>query len=139
MSGEEPYEMRSGTETLEALDQAGKGVQAAATELSKLAQHFYEARIDEHGEIKHGTGLQYDIAIKEEIATIYDLALNNEQRPPPADVRAAKAERAIRIKNPGLWAEYHAKKARIDALKTWIVNMKAAISANQSVRKAEAP
>jgi len=134
-----PYEMRSGQEVLEALDRASKGVQAASTELSELSQKFHEAHLVEStGEIEMGIGLRFDVAIKEEIATIYELAVEQGKRQPPADVRAAQAERAVRVKKPELWAEFHATKARIDALKSWIVNQKSTISANQSIRKGEA-
>lgn len=136
---ERPYQMRSGQEVLEALDKASRGVQSASTELSTLSQKFHEAHLaEETGEIVMGIGLQFDVAVKEEIATIYELAIEEGRRQPPADVRVAQAERAIRVKKPDLWAEFHATKARIDALKTWISNMKATISANQSVRKGEA-
>jgi len=130
--------MRAPIEILEALDTASKGVQAASTELADLSQRFHQA---EHvnGEIKNGLALEYDVAIKEEVAKIYDEAIEAEQKPPPADVRGAKAERHVRTVKPTLWAEYHATKARIDALKTWISNQKATISANQSIRKGEIP
>lgn len=133
-----PYRMRAGMEVLEALDKASRGVQAASTELSDLIQRFAESHIDGDGQIIDGLGIRFDVAVKEEIASIYEEALEAEHRPPPADVRQAKAERAVRIKDPELWAEYHATKARIDALKLWISNQKATISANQSIRKGEA-
>lgn len=129
--------MRGGAEILEALDKASKGLQAASTELSDLSQSFHEAHIDDSGEIVNGVGLEYDIAIKEEIATLYEDALEAGHRPPPADVREAKAERAVRIKRPELWSEFHHGKARIDALRSWIANQKAVISANQSIRRGE--
>lgn len=130
--------MRAGAEILQALDKASMGLQAASTELSELSQHFHEARIDDNGEIVNGVGLEYDVAIKEEIAALYEAALEADKRPPPADVRAAKAERAVRVKRPDLWAEYHATNARIEALKSWTINQKQVISANQSIRRAEA-
>lgn len=136
--------MRSGQEILEALDQASKGIQAASTELSKLSQQFHEAHIAEGtGEIVSGLALQYKIAVDEEVIAIYELAVNpppdvEPKKPPATDVRAAMAERAVRQKFPALWAEYNAMDARINALKVWIVNMKATVSANQSIRRAEA-
>jgi hypothetical protein len=131
--------MRAGAEILEALDRASKGVQAAATELAELSQKFHEAHLDADDQIVNGLALQYEIAIKEQVAAIYDAAIDLEQKPPPADVRQAKAERWVRTTDPHLWAEYHAMKSRIDALKTWISNQKATISANQSIRKGEIP
>jgi hypothetical protein len=130
--------MRSGQEVLEALDQASRGLQSASTELSEQSQRFHEAHIDENGEIVMGIGLQFDTSLRDEIAFLYTNAMQNGQRPPPADVREALSLQAVQIKKPELWVEYHATKARIDALQSWVVNQKAAISANQSLRKAEA-
>jgi hypothetical protein len=126
---------------MEALDDASKGVQAASTELSKLSQEFHEARVDpQSGELGElGTGLLFDIAIKDEIATIYSDAIQADppRRPPAEDIREAMAHRAVQTKKPELWASYHTTKARIDALKTWISNQKSAISANQSILRGE--
>jgi hypothetical protein len=117
--------MRAGLEILDALDKASKGVQAAATELSDLSQKFHEARIDDNGEIVNGIGLEYKVAVDEEVVAIFELALAEDRKPPAQDVRAAMAERAVRVKRPDLWAEYHATSARIEALKSWIINQKA--------------
>lgn len=132
------YVMRSGQDILEALDQASRGVQAASTELSKLSQEFHEAHIEVTGEIVNGLALQFKIAVDEEVIAIYEMALASDMKPPATDVRAAMAERAVRVKHPELWAKYNAMDARINALKTWVVNQKAVISANQSIRRAEA-
>jgi len=131
--------MREPIEILEALDQASKGVQAASTELSELTQRFYGAHLDKDDQIHNGVGLQYEIAVKERIADLYDEAIDAEAKPPPADVRQAKAERMVRNQEPLLWSEYHHGKARIDALRSWISNQRSTISANQSVRKGEVP
>lgn len=128
--------MRAGGEILEALDDASKGVQAAATELSKLSESFHEARLDD-GKLVNGIGLEYKVAVDKEVVTIFELALSEDRKPPAQDVRAAMAERAVRVKRPELWAEYHAADARINALKLWISNQKAVISANQSIRRGE--
>ena len=128
--------MRDGIQILEALDDASKGVQAAATELSKLSESFHEARLDD-GKLVNGIGLEYKVAVDEEVVTIFELALSEDRKPPAQDVRAAMAERAVRVKRPELWAEYHAADARINALKLWISNLKAVISANQSIRRGE--
>lgn len=131
--------MRSGLEVLEALDRASRSLHSSAAELSKLSQQFHEASTDAEGNVVNGIGLEYDIAIKEELVAIYEMALDREppQRPPAEDVRRAMAERAVRVKKPELWAEYHHAKARIDALRSWISNLKGTISANQSLRKGE--
>lgn len=136
---ERPYQMRSGQEVLEALDKASKGIQAASTELSQLSQQLHEAHRDEQGEIVMGLALRYKAALDEEKVAVYELAIDNEQRPPAADIREAKASRAVRTKFPELWTEYHASIARLNALKDWVINQKAVISANQSLSKAEAP
>lgn len=125
-------------EIAEAVDEASKGVQAAATELAQLSQSFYEGAVDKEGELKMGTGLAFDIAVKEELAAIYTMSIENDKRPPAEDIRAAMAERAVRTKKPELWGEYHTQKARIDALQMWIRNQRAAISANQSLLNSEA-
>ena len=130
--------MRAGGEILEALDEASKGVQAASTELSKLSEKFHSAKIDGEGEIHNGIGLAYKVAVDEEVVTIFELALAEDRKPPATDVRAAMAERAVRVKRPDLWAEFHATKSRIDALKLWVSNQKSVISANQSIRRGEA-
>jgi len=129
--------MRSGGEIMVALDEASKGISAAATELSQLTTSFYEVSEGPEGELILGTGLQFDIALKDELSSIYTDAIENDCRPPAEDIRAAMAERAIQTKRPGLWAEFHTKKARIEALRSWISNQKAAISANQTLMKAE--
>lgn len=138
MTTTRPYEMRSGGEILRALDQASKSVEAAATELGQLIQEFGEAHIDEQGEIVMGVGLQFDTAIREERARLWEEAIRAERRPPPEDVREAMAQRAVREKDPALWVEYNAVRSRIDNLRAWISNQKAIISANQSIRKGEA-
>ena len=122
----EPYRMRSGREIVESLDKAARGVQAASEELSKLSQEFFE---------DGGIGLSFEVAVDEEKLRLYDDAVEEGLRPPPADIRQIKAERAVRAQDPQRWAEYQAKKARIDALKLWLTSLKAAISANQSLRK----
>ncbi len=134
---ERPYQMRSGLEVLEALDKASRGVQAACTELSELSQRFHEAYIGENGEIIMGVGLRFKAALDDEKVSVYENAIDNGLKVPAADIREAKAERAVRIKKPELWTEYHTGKARIDALKDWVVNLKAAISANQSLARGE--
>jgi hypothetical protein len=132
-----PYEMRSGQEILEALDKASKGVEAAATELARLSQEFGEAHIDENGEIQMGLGLQFETALREKRAQIYEAAIAADRRPPPEDVREAMAQRGVREEDPALWVEYNAIQSRIAALRGWIGNQKAIISANQSIRKGE--
>jgi len=123
---DEPYKMRSGQEIVEALDKAARGVQAASGELSRLTQEFYE---------EGGIGLKFKIAVDEEKLSIYETALKYDKRPPPADIREVLAEKRVRDKDPVGWTEFQAKKARIEALKIWITSLKAAISANQSLRK----
>lgn len=133
--------MRAAGEVMAALDEASKGVQAASTELSDLTVRFHEADLDpETGEVRSlGIGLRFDIAVKDELASIYNDAIQAEppRRPPAEDIREAMAHRAVQTKQPRLWAEYHTTKARIDALRSWISNQKSAISANQSVLRGE--
>jgi hypothetical protein len=131
----ETYQMRGGLEILEALDRASTGVEAAGRELSKLSQEFHEASEDGSD---LGVGLRYETAVRDEVAFLYQNAIENGTKPPPADVREAMAERAVQTKQPELWARYHNTNARITALKMWISNLKAVISANQSIRKGEA-
>lgn len=131
--------MRSGFEILEALDKAAKGLQMASSKLSRLSQDFLEAKITEDGEIQVGVGLQFDTQVREEKIAIYQAAIAAEQRPPAEDLREAMALKAVEQKHPKLWVDYHGMKAQIDALKMWVSNEKQTISANQSLRKAEAP
>lgn len=126
MKDEKPYEMRSGQQIVEALDKAARGVQTASGELSKLTQELYE---------EGGLGLRFKIAVDEEKLAIYDAAIMAGNRPPPADIRDARAEQRVREKHPTEYAAYQAKVARVEALKIWITSLKAAISANQSLRK----
>lgn len=128
--------MRGAGEVLQALDDSAKGVQAASTELSELTQSFHEAH-EEDGEVVLGIGLQFDCAVRDELAAIYSDAIENDRRPPAEDIRAAMSQRAVQAKRPDLWAEYHGKKARIEALKSWISNQKASISACQSILRGE--
>lgn len=134
----DPRSMRSGSEILRDLDDASRGVQAASTELSKLITKFGEASVDEDGQITEGVKLKYEIAIKDEIAHLYTSAMEEGRKAPPEDVRAALAERAVRAKQPTLWAEYNALKTRIEALKIWLSNQRQVISGYQSLRRAEA-
>lgn len=129
--------MRSASEVMIALDEASEGVQSASTELSKVSQEFYGARVDEHGQEQLGLGLAFDVALKEAITDIYTEAIEQNRRPPAEDIRAAMAFKRIRRNQPKLWIDYHGRKARIEALKMWISNQKAAISANQSVLRGE--
>lgn len=129
--------MRAGAEILEALDSASKGVQKASTELSQLITKFGEAHVDENGEVKEGTKLEYEVAIGEELTRIYEEAIEKGNRPPPEDVRAALAVKAVRSKDPALWAEYHAQRTRIEALKLWVSSQKQVISGYQSLRRGE--
>lgn len=131
------FNPRSGQQILDDLDRATRSLHAASEELSRLTQEFTGATLDEEGQLENGIGLQYDIALQDEISTIYELAENAGQRPPPADVREARALRAVRIEHPELWASYHQTKARITALRSWISNLKEEIGGLQSLRKGE--
>lgn len=130
--------MRDGQEILQALDVASSGLQSASTKLSRLISEFGEASVDENGEIKEGIGLRYKVAIKDELAYLYTTALGEGRKPPAEDIRGALAERAVRSKQPQLYADYHAQKAQIEALKLWISSQKQVISGYQSLRRAEA-
>jgi len=130
--------LRSGAEIMRDLDDAAREIQAAGVELSRLITTFGEAFIGSDGAIKEGTKLRYEIAVKDEIARLYESALTEERRVPPEDVRSALAERAVRAKDPTLYAEYNASKTRIEALRLFISGRKAVISAYQSLRKGEA-
>jgi hypothetical protein len=131
------YEMRSATEVMKALDQASNGVQKASTRLMRLSQEFHEAHVDEGGQIVMGIGVQFESALRDELAFIYESAIEDGRRAPAEDIREAMAHRAVQAKRPDLWAEYHAKKSEIDALKIWIRNQRDAISANQSILRGE--
>ena len=120
-----------------ALEEARRGLQSAATELSQLLTTFYKAVEDDEGEMVLGTGLQFDIAIKDELSFIYGDSIENSRRLPPADIRESMAHRAVQTKRPQLWAKFHTDKARIDALRSWISAQKDAIKACQSIMKAE--
>lgn len=134
---EAAYTPRSGQQILDDLDRATRSLHAASEELSRLTQQFTASVLDKEGQLENGIGLQYDIALQEEISTIYKLAENAGQRPPPADVREARALQAVRTKRPELWASYHQTKARITALRSWISNLKEEIGGLQSLRKGE--
>lgn len=130
------YQPRSVAEVMVMLDKAAAGVQKAATRLMRLTQSFHEAREGEGG-VELGTALAFDIAVKDELASIYNDAIQADRRPPAEDIREAMAHRAVQAKQPELWARYHAEKAEISALQSWISNQKAAISANQSILRGE--
>ena len=129
--------MRSGQQIVEALDAASQGVEKANRELARLKLNFYEADLDpQTGEVKKlGVGLRFDSAIREELAGIYERAIANGERPPAEDIRQAMADKAVQTKHPDLWAEFHNTKARIESLKSWLTNQRAAISADQSLRR----
>ena len=130
--------IRAGGEILADLDAAARGVQAASTELSKLITKFGEGYIGPDGEIHEGTKLRFEIAVKNELARIYEEAIAEGKKPPAEDIRGALAERAVRTKNPELWTEFHAQRTRIEALKLWLSNQRAVISGYQSLRRGEA-
>jgi hypothetical protein len=130
--------VRAGGEILNALDEAAKGVQAASTELSRLITEFGEARICDDGEIKEGLRLRYEVAVQDELAALYTIALSDGRKPPAEDIRTALAERAVRTKHPQLYADYNACRTRIEALKLWLSNQRAVISGYQSLRRGEA-
>lgn len=119
------------------LDEASADIQRLATKLSNLTEEMYEARINEDGEMVLGVGLQYDVALKEEMVAIYTDAMENERKLPAEGIREAIAWTAVKTKNPKLWIDYHNKSREIDGIKLWISNNKAAISANQSVLRGE--
>lgn len=134
------FQPRSGAEILRDLDKATQGLQGASRRLSKLSQLHHEATVDEAtGEVTMGTGLRYEVALEEEISEIYELAEKAEKRPPPADVREARAKRAVKVKHPDLWADYQRESSEIEALKLWISSAKANINGLQTLRKGEAP
>lgn len=130
--------MRDGGEILTALDEASRGVQAASTKLAKLINEFGEASVDANGQLHEGTKLRYEVALQEELSTLYTLAISDGRRPPAEDVRAALAARAVRVKDPQLHADYHAQKTQIEALKLWLSNQRQVISGYQSLRRGEA-
>lgn len=134
----DPRSMRSGSEILRDLDDASKGVQAASTELSRLITKFGEASVDDDGQLVQGVKLQFEVAIGEELAHLYQQSMEDGKRPPAEDLRAALAEKAVRVKSPQLWADYHATKSRIEALKLWLSNQRQVISGYQSLRRGEA-
>lgn len=136
---ETPYEPRSGAEIIKALDQASARVEAAALELGRLSQRFHESHVDEHGEIQMGVGLRFQAMLDDEKAHIYQEAIESGKKPPPEGIREAVARKAVQVKDPQLWSEFHTTEARIKGLAAWISNQKAIISANQSIRKGEAP
>ena len=129
--------MRDGAEIMRDLDDAARGVMAASTELSRLITKFGEASVDDDGQLVQGVKLQYDVAIGEELAQLYQQAMEEGRRPPAEDLRAALAEKAVRVKSPQLWADYHATKSRIEALRLWLSNQRQVISGYQSLRHAE--
>jgi hypothetical protein len=86
-----------------------------------------------------GTGLRFQTALEEEIDAIYADAENAGHRPPPADVREARAKKEVRRKQPQLWADFQSEHSEMEALRLWITSAKANINGLQSLRKAEAP
>lgn len=130
--------MRAGGEILQDLDAAAKGVQAASTELSKLITAFGESHVDEQGELHEGTKLRFEVALNDELAQLYNFSVEQGTKLPAEDIRGALAERAVRSKQAQLWADYHAQKTRIEALKLWLSNQRAVISGYQSLRRGEA-
>src|SRR5690242_8619887 len=100
--------MRDGAQILRDLDDASKGVAAASTELSRLLTKFGEAHVDDDGQLLMGVKLEYEVAIKEELATIHQHAMEDGRRAPGEDIRRALAEKAVRVKDPALFADYHA-------------------------------
>jgi hypothetical protein len=139
VSAETPYIARSGSEIIEALDKASARVEAAAVELGRLSQAFHESHVDDQGEIQMGVGLRFQTMIDDEKAHIYQEAIEDGKKPPPEGIREAVAQKAVQVKDPALWSEFHTTSARIKGLAAWISNQKAIISANQSIRKGEAP
>lgn len=120
---------RSGAEIARDLDRVTQGIERASNRLSRLLTDFHG--FDENGEM--GTGLEYEVRKEEEISDLYEL-----EKPPPADVREARAKRAVRTKYPELWAKYHKQKAEIEGLRKWLADNKDMKNGLQTLQKAEA-
>ena len=114
------------TVTLE-LNQAAHAVFRASNHLKKLSEEFDGAE----GEL--GIGVQYDIALEDELAEIYE---SSEGKPPAEDIRKAMAKARVRTKQPDLDANYRRLSTEIKATQVWISNQKAVLSARQSVLSA---
>lgn len=129
--------MRSGQQIVEDLDKAATGVREANHKLGILTKNFYDARVNpETRQVEAlGVGLRFDIALREELSRIYEQHVEQGKRPPAEDIRQAIADKAVQTKDPSLWAEFHSQKAEIEGLRLWLSNEKAAISANQSLRR----
>lgn len=123
-------------ETFAELQQKAREVEAAADKLVSLTRE-YEGHTDGKGEFRPGPKLAYELALEGEIAQIYQAAIDDGKRPPPEDVRQALAHQAVRRRTPDLWGEYQRLTIEITALRRWLSDRKASISARQSVLSAE--
>lgn len=113
------------TETIiRELNTAALGVFRAANRLQSLTQEFD----GKDGEL--GVGVLYDIAIEDELTSIYE---ESERKPPAEDIRTAMAKARVRRKKPDLDADYRRLSTEMKATQLWISNQKAVLSARQSV------
>jgi hypothetical protein len=110
------------------LNQAAKGVAAASTKLGELTKAM-ENEVSEDGEVTLGVGARYQIELDTALVAIYE----ETEKPPPADIRLAKANTRLRQTHPDLVAEHARLTTEAKALQQWISANKQVISARQSI------
>lgn len=113
--------------TARELDAASQGVFRASNKLSRLTRQFE----GEEGQL--GVGTEYEIAIEDELTTIYEECSG---KPPAEDIRTAMARARVRTKKPELDMEYRRLSTEMKALQIWISQQRAVMSAKQSVLNA---
>ena len=109
------------------LNTAAKGVASASTKLASVTKGLENE--SDNGEITLGVGARYRIALEEALVAVYEAT----EKPPPADIRQAKANARLRQTHPELVAEYDRLTTEVKALSQWIAANKQVISAKQSV------
>jgi hypothetical protein len=126
-------------EVLRELQAAARGIDAASNELGQLLMKYEGVeKPDENGEMTFypGTLLRWGDLVQSKSMAIVDRYENEGKRAPARETVLDRAQWLARKEDEELWAQYHAQRARINALQKWISAKRETISARQSLLKA---
>lgn len=111
--------------------------------LDRAVSELYNVTIDLRGglntagEFVRGSADEMQAVLDGELIALEDRYLQEGQRLPAADIRAARVNQIVREKHPDLWSRHLVLESRETALKQTISGRKAAIGAAQSILKGE--
>lgn len=88
-------------------------------------------------EVRVGVRARYEYAVADAADAIFEEYENAGKRPPPESVRLGRARRQVQREDPDLFARYHALAASVENGRTWLTQKRAAVSALQTLYRAE--